>query len=699
MGHDSRRNAAKFTAGCVSLLITVGASGCSRPTGRHQASFTHGSSRIDVDVPGPAGTPRITALPPLRPGDIPAAMKVLTQPVHIATRPFSGQGTLTFSYSPQALPAGARADRDLSILEYVPSVSAWLPAGGTVNTRAHTVTVSTAHFSDWALAVTDPQELADEEATDHALSRTLGGKLGELITGKQDSLDCSAGNLLLAARISEPAALSTQLCEEVLPGGSYRLQYVNTSGTPQLIHLPDGFTEHDSSLEVDPLLGRLLTGDDSRSAVVEAGGSLDLRFTGQAVTSSTRIAGDTDWAVYVVTTIRTALEAVLGVKSGDSKLVTKLDQALNVADLWDCAARAQQGISAAATAGGKLAAIRAQVYECGKDVAAEHAARLIGALAGVGETAVERFLTGKLDPLLALPKLLELARDEVAGLPPLLFSAGGGHVDTSVTIIPVRAMNFAEASALPAATLGSFGQCPAPPADVPLPAGAPPAIQCLFAVPADLDGNGKPDRLLLWMTPPADSQDLSSAGQDGGGPQIGAVAYLDDGSFHLLEESPASWQLLPFLSVEQFYPAQVVSFGDDRRQQVLVTVTVGANTTWQVVLTVGADRRLHVLKAADGTTVALAGGGGAGSSSGYGCVERHGQPLVAYEGSLTNRSPDGLNQSYSWTTDYYQLHDLRWTRVATAAGRTPGNQWTGLHVGSRCSNPNPSNRGPAIGNP
>jgi hypothetical protein len=57
--------------------------------------------------------------------------------------------------------------------------------------------------------------------------------------------------------MSDDAALSPKLCEEVLADGSYRLQYINTTGTPQLVHLPDGFTEHDPSRELDPLLGHL----------------------------------------------------------------------------------------------------------------------------------------------------------------------------------------------------------------------------------------------------------------------------------------------------------------------------------------------------------------------------------------------------------------------------------------------------------
>ena len=59
---------------------------------------------------------------------------------------------------------------------------------------------------------------------------------------------------------------------------------------------------------------------------------------------------------------------------------------------------------------------------------------------------------------------------------------------------------------------------------------------------ADLDGNGTPDRLLLWESQAPDDIGGQLGDQP---PQVGAVAYLDDGTFHLLEESAASWQLPP----------------------------------------------------------------------------------------------------------------------------------------------------------
>lgn len=691
MSDGFRRAMAPFIAVGVALPIAM-ISGCSH-TGPELGSYSRDGQKIEVELPGQAGAPRFTDLPALSPGTLPPAMKVLTQPVRIATKPFTGQGMLTFGYNPAALPRTARAGRDLTILAYVPSVSAWLPVGGTVNATAHTVTVSTTHFSDWALAVTDPQELADEEALDHQLSRTLGGKLGALITGDQDSLDCSPHNLLLAAQMSDDAALTPKLCEEILPDGSYRLQYINTTGTPQLIQLPDGFTEHNPSRELDPLLGRLLARAPG-SAVIPDGGSLDVRFAGSTVTSSTRITGDTDWTVYVITTIREALAAALGLKSGDSKMLGKLDDALDKADVYDCVSDAPEVYASARTASGKVAALAKLAAKCGKDVAIDHVATTVAALAGVAETATEQFLKGRIDPLLAIPNLMDLARGEAAGLPQAMFSAGG--LDTALTIIPVRVMDFAEASALPNPNLGDVSECQAPPAGVPLPAGAPPGTQCLAAVSADLDGNGKPDRLLLW-----ESQAPNDIGGETGdqAPQVGAVAYLDDGTFHLLEESPASWQLPTPFTLEELHPAQVVSFGDDRRQQVLATVIVGANTTWQVILTVGTDRRLHALRATDGTTVALASGGGAAYSSGYGCVDSHGQPLVAYEATETQRSPDGTDRGYSWSTDYYRLHDLQWTHVARVTGQGPTTQAGKLNVGSDCSNPDPTRRGPEIGTP
>ena len=263
--------------------------------------------------------------------------------------------------------------------------------------------------------MTDPNELAEEEALDRQLSHTIGGKLGALIAGDQDSLDCSPANLLLAAQMSDDAALSPKLCEEVLADGSYRLQYINTTGTPQLIHLPDGFTEHDPSRELNPLLGRLLAGGPG-TAVVPDGGSLDVRFPGSAVTSATRITGDTDWTVYVITTIREALAAALGLKPSDSKMLSKLDDALTKADLYDCASAAPEKFAEAHSQADKVKALAELAATCGKNIAVDHAGEVVTSLAGLVSKSAVRFLEGRVDPLLHIPDLMELARGEVTGL-------------------------------------------------------------------------------------------------------------------------------------------------------------------------------------------------------------------------------------------------------------------------------------------
>ncbi|HEU5391931.1 MAG TPA: hypothetical protein VFV73_39140 [Streptosporangiaceae bacterium] len=691
MIYGFRRPAISLLAAGVTLSLAI-VSGCSH-SGPVHAVYVRDGHKVEVEAPGQAGTPGFTGLPALSPGAVPAGLKMLTQPVHISTKPFTGPATLTFGYDPAGLPQAAQPARGLTVLAYVPSVSAWLPAGGTVNAAAHTVTVATTHFSDWALAVTDPDELAEEEAQDHRLSRSIGGKLGALIAGDQDSLDCSPANLLLAAQMSDDAALAPKLCEEVLADGSYRLQYINTTGTPQLIHLPDGFTEHDPSRELDPLLGRLLAGGPG-TAVVPDGGSLDVRFPGSAVTPATQITGDTDWTVYVITTIREALAAALGLKPGDSKMLSKLDDALTAADLYDCASAAPEKVAEAHSPAGKVKALAELAASCGKDFAVHHAVKAVASLAGIATTTTERFLEGRVDPLLAVPGLMELGRGEVTGLGQGMFSAAG--LDTRLTIVPARVMNFAEASALPATDLANPTECQPPPAGVPLPAGAPPGIQCLAAVSADLDGDGQPDRLLVWESQPPDD---IGGGPGDAPPQMGAVAYLDDGTFHLPEEAPSSWKLPGSTAAEELRPVQVVSLGDDRRQQVLVTVVVGANTNWQAVFIIGQDRRLHALRAADGSMVVLTDGGGAAYSSGYGCVDSSSQPLVAVENTTTVRGPDGLDHGYTWSIDYYRLLDLQWTHVATRTGKAASVRTRPPSDGSDCSNPDPAHRGPEIGTP
>src|SRR5262249_10226430 len=166
-----------------------------------------------------------------------------------------------------------------------------------------------------------------------------------------------------------------------------------------------------------------------------------------------------------------------------------------------------------------------------------------------------------------------------------------------------------------------------------------------------------------------------------------------------LEEAPSTWKLPGQITAEELRPVQVVSLADDRRQQVLVSAVVGANTDWQVVFIVGKDRRLHALQATDGSTVALTDGGGAGYSSSYGCVDTSSQPLVADESTTTVVNPDGLDHGYTWSIGYYRLLDLQWPHVSTRTGKAASVKTRAPSDGSDCSNPDPANRGPEIGTP
>jgi hypothetical protein len=272
------------------------------------------------------------------------------------------------------------------------------------------------------------------------------------------------------------------------------------------------------------------------------------------VTSCTRITGDTDWTVYVITTIREALAAALGLKPSDTKMLSKLDDALEAADLYDCASAAPEKGAEARSPAGKVKAVAALAATCGKDFAVDHAVKAVTTLTGLVSKTAGRFLEGRADLLLAVPDLMELGRGELTGLSQGMFSAAG--LDTRLTIIPARFMNLAEASALPTTDLSNFTECQPLPAGVPLPAGAPPGIQCLAVVSADLDGDGKPDRLLVWESQPPDD---IGGGPGDTPPQMGAVAYLDDGTFHLLEETPSSWKMPGSTTAEELRPARVVS--------------------------------------------------------------------------------------------------------------------------------------------
>jgi hypothetical protein len=210
------------------------------------------------------------------------------------------------------------------------------------------------------------------------------------------------------------------------------------------------------------------------------------------------------------------------------------------------------------------------------------------------------------------------------------------------------------------------------------------------ALQADLDGNGRRDTILLWRPPITDV-----IGEIEHPEQVGAVALVDDGTFHLLEEPPAKWPRTELgEAVGLFDATRVVRFGADAREQVVVAILIGANTTHYVVLGMGADRRLHTLSTADPGPAQISRGGGAGYESDFGCVTSSGRPLLALTGSVTDWGGSGVT-SYAWNRDFYELNDLQLRQVGHEGGLAV--QTRGPEAGSDCSAPDAAHRGPEIG--
>jgi hypothetical protein len=575
------------------------------------------------------------------------------------------------------------------VVTYVQDYDLWLPAGADVDQVAHTVTARTSHFSEWALAITDQNALRDSQELAERLKNSSGGKLAQLITGEQDTLECDPKHVLLPATVREPVALNPQLCEEVLDDGSYRLQYVNTSGMPRILQLPPGFAE-----KADPLTGydesvaRLMAARHPGRAVVPVGGSLTVEFPGSSVDATTEITGDTDWAGYFVSLFRLVTAAALLDKAEEgkqAKLADDIDTVFATTAVWNCADDAQSEFreshdvnKAVLTAFGKCFTVVLGAV-----------AHTLGAVVGTSaKDFLPSFLERRIKAFLAIPELLELARDEMTGILQAIGRLGFG-LDTTVTIKPVRAPTAAEAQGLPQTLWDESGspgcgQIPPGTAVPDLPQGA-----CVSAVQADLDGNGNRDTLLLWR-PPVQSV-IDPIEQPA---QVGAVAVLDDGTFHLLEEPPSAWPPEDLGDPSLFDATRVVRFGTDRREEVVVAFVVGANTTHYVVLSVGGDRRLHALSAGAGP-FDFSRGGGAGYESDFGCVTSSGRPLLATTGSLTSWDPNGGSPIYGWDREFYELDDVQLHHVGHEGGLA--SQSRGPAAGSDCSAPEPSARGPEIG--
>jgi hypothetical protein len=150
--------------------------------------------------------------------------------------------------------------------------------------------------------------------------------------------------------------------------------------------------------------------------------------------------------------------------------------------------------------------------------------------------------------------------------------------------------------------------------------------------------------------------------------------------------------------VTYFDAVDLVRLGRDVRQQVLVTVTSGANTIHYIALAMGEDRRFRTITedSAPGP-FRFSAGGGAGYASGFGCVTSQGQPLAAFVGSVTLWGSDGTATQYGWTRTFERLDDTVLRYVGREGGVSAKMQ--APPSGGDCIAVDIGARGPEIGVP
>jgi hypothetical protein len=650
-----------------------------------------GGGTISIRLPWSAGTPATETLPALAPADLPLATLPVTRPVRIEAVPLLRQAELTFSYEGLALPAGIDPVEDLVVLTLVPELGVWLPVATTVDPAAATAAVATPHFSEWVLGVTDPEVLQNEKALAERLQRSAGGALARIVYGEQSPLGCDPASPLLPVTIRDPVALGPKVCQEQRADGRYALSYVNTSGMPRLLTLPPGFSRDDAAFVrgTNQVFADALATRHPGTAVVMDGEAITLTFADADVAPDTRITGTTDWGIYLLSIVRLMGGALLLGEKDQDKAAEVLDGVLLAGKLWDCLDKFSDEIlgsrNVVQAALGAIEKCAGEAYDAITTVVRQLTGGLIDAA---------KFLGARFRALLDVSDLMELARAEMNGL--MHAMARGFGADTSLTIDPARVMTRDEARALPLTPY----RAPDDPVAVgcrTLPVGAvlpgTPQGACVEVVQADLDGNGAPDRLVLWR-PPRDEL----GGDEDALALVGAATFLDDGTFHALADPPSTWPASDLGSVDHFSAARPLRMGEDAREQVLVTVAVGANTTHHVALAVGADRRLRTVTGESAPGPApFAEGGGAGYLSAFGCVTSQGRPLLAIVGSITLWGGDGGPTRYGWTRTFERLDDT----VLRNVGRE-GGVATDLRAppaGGDCTAADGAARGPEIGVP
>ena len=166
-------------------------------------------------------------------------------------------------------------------------------------------------------------------------------------------------------------------------------------------------------------------------------------------------------------------------------------------------------------------------------------------------------------------------------------------------------------------------------------------------VSADLDGNGRADRLVTWQTQR----------------QRGAVAFLDDGSIHPLRYPPSALadSTVPWATIspgvgDTNEPAKTFRLTSSARQQVLLIDNIGAIGDGAVVIGLAADGNLRLAAGQQGQVQDVP------TARDLGCATQSGQ-RVFVESALGRGEPGvsgGPAPGYGISRSYYVVSpDLR----------------------------------------
>jgi hypothetical protein len=216
---------------------------------------------------------------------------------------------------PGRLPALVQPDRDVVFLTRHASSGQWLPVGGTYDPATHSVSLSTSHFSDWVLGVTDPAQILGEVRAARQRNGSLGGNLAGIITGDPPPLTCAKQPGKLPGSVEDVGLLVEVLIRDIVPpvkacmavrdGGGYELELVNPHMYPLQLRLPPGVTVGQRAGDEGALQIAFMKLEEHLDGrvVLQAASKLHLDVDPDTIGPNTEVSGTIDLPIFLFDTV------------------------------------------------------------------------------------------------------------------------------------------------------------------------------------------------------------------------------------------------------------------------------------------------------------------------------------------------------------------------------------------------------------